>query len=65
MMSENINALAKLCGADAYKLNLDIKKYGVNGFFVHLELLDYPLDVEKKFTEILKLLLNASPKKKS
>lgn len=65
MRSEKINVLAKLCGADADKLNLDIKKYGVNGFFVHLELLDYPLDVEKKLNEIHKLLLSACSEKEA
>jgi len=65
MRSEKINVLAKLSGADADKLNLDIKKYGVNGFFVHLELLDYPLDVEKKLNEIHKLLLSACSEKEA
>lgn len=65
MMSKNINALAKLCGADANKLHKDIERFGVNGFFVHLELLDYPLVVERKLNEIHKLLLSACTEKEA
>lgn len=56
MNTKVIHEMAQICEADPVRMERDIKKYGIQGFFASLDLLGYPAGTEVKLNEIYRIL---------